>query len=215
MAARRRIPGFILAVVILLYFGVLSGCVMPEPELGAEQPAAPSATAPPESERDADAPPAASFDIPALTLVQLRDPLDEPEFYCLDVPGFGASVRLEADLMAHTCKPNNPADEIFTIDAAAERFQMPAYDLCMQAVAAEAGSPLRLAACEDTPLQRFRFGGDGTVRLAGTALCMTVADGTGQPAGGRSHLRRDLALRDCDPEDLIQAQWQMPGTTPR
>ena len=32
------------------------------------------------------------------TLIQLIDPLDEPEFYCVDVPGFGASLDLQSPL---------------------------------------------------------------------------------------------------------------------
>ena len=39
------------------------------------------------------------------TLLQLVDALDEPEYYCVDVPGFGRSLNLQSALMAHTCKP--------------------------------------------------------------------------------------------------------------
>ena len=39
------------------------------------------------------------------TLIQLVDALDEPEFYCVDVPGFGTSLNLRSALTAHTCKP--------------------------------------------------------------------------------------------------------------
>ena len=28
----------------------------------------------------------------------------DPDYYCLDVPGFGGSIRLDAPLQAHTCK---------------------------------------------------------------------------------------------------------------
>ena len=45
-------------------------------------------------------------------MIQLRDPLDEPEYYCVDVPGFGRSLNLEGALTAHTCKPNAD-DELF------------------------------------------------------------------------------------------------------
>ena len=49
------------------------------------------------------------------TLIRLADPLDEPEYYCIDVPGFGARLNLGAALMAHTCKPG-AADEIFAVN---------------------------------------------------------------------------------------------------
>ena len=42
----------------------------------------------------------------------LRDPLDEPEFYCVDVAGFGNNLNLNSPLQAHTCKPGAD-DELF------------------------------------------------------------------------------------------------------
>ena len=42
----------------------------------------------------------------------LRDPLDEPEFYCVDVAGFGSNLNLNSPLQAHTCKPGAD-DEVF------------------------------------------------------------------------------------------------------
>ena len=51
----------------------------------------------------------------AATLVQLVDELDEPEYYCVDVPGFGASLNLGSPLTAHTCKPGAD-DEMFAVD---------------------------------------------------------------------------------------------------
>ena len=69
----------------------------------------------------------------ANTLIQLRDPLDEPEYYCVDVPGFGRSLNLDGVLTAHTCKPNAD-DELFIIDhRQAGQLYMPAYDRCVQA----------------------------------------------------------------------------------
>ena len=37
-------------------------------------------------------------------LIRLQDPLDEPEYYCVDVPGAGSSLNLQGALQAHTCK---------------------------------------------------------------------------------------------------------------
>ena len=49
------------------------------------------------------------------TLIQLADALDEPQYYCIDVPGFGDRLNLGAALMAHTCKPG-AADEMFAVN---------------------------------------------------------------------------------------------------
>lgn len=76
----------------------------------------------------------------------LEDPLDEPEFYCVDVAGFGANLNLNGPLQAHICKP--------------------------------------------------------------------VAGGEGQPAGGRSHLRRDLLLAPCADVAPSLSRWVFPGLSP-
>ena len=67
------------------------------------------------------------------TLLQLIDPLDEPEFYCVDVPGFRDSLQTDRPLQAHTCKPGAD-DELFLFNRPADgQISMPAYDLCMEA----------------------------------------------------------------------------------
>lgn len=148
------------------------------------------------------------------TLVQLVDPLDEPEFYCLDVPGFGASLQLDSPLMTHTCKRNGPEDEIFSYDPASGRFHMPAYGLCMEADRPERGGQLGLVPCSDSPLQDFRIGDEGLIRLADTDLCLTMADGAGEPTGGPSHLRRGLSLESCTAPPTSLNRWRLPGTVP-
>ena len=83
---------------------------------------------------------------PSPTLIQLVDPLDEPEFYCVDVPGFRASLNLEGALTAHTCKPGAD-DELFTVGhPLAGNLYMPAYDRCVEADGATDGSELYLEA---------------------------------------------------------------------
>lgn len=148
------------------------------------------------------------------TLIQLVDPLDEPEFYCVDVPGFGSGLQLQAALIAHTCKPNGPADEIFAFAPDTGQFRMPAYDLCLEAARAEAGSQLFLKACADHPHQQFGMSTDGLIRLSATQLCLAVDAGAGTPTGGPSHLRRDLGLDLCPADGSSLTRWKMPGLVP-
>ena len=103
-------------------------------------------------------------------LVKLQDPLDEPELYCLDVPGFRDRVQLEAPLMAHTCKRRDAADELFTLDHPAE----------------------------------------GQLYMKAYGLCVAVAEGSGVPTGGPSHLRRDLKLEVCKGRSPSLSQWAWP-----
>lgn len=148
------------------------------------------------------------------TLIQLGDALDEPQYYCIDVPGFGARLNLDAALMAHTCKPG-AADEMFAVNQpAAGNLSMSAYDLCMQADSAEAAAQLHLEECGDTALQRFTYDSEGALALSGTELCIAVPPDAGQPTGGPSHLRRDLLLQPCDSVEPALSRWLFPGPSP-
>ena len=143
-------------------------------------------------------------------LVALVDPLDEPERYCLDVPGWGRRLNLDAPLMAHTCKPG-AADELFTPNHPGPgQLYMKAYDRCATAESSEPGSEIYLKSCDSSELQRFSFERNGRIRLADSDVCLTVADGKGTPTGGPSHLRRDLLLEPCSSADPVLSRWEIP-----
>jgi len=148
------------------------------------------------------------------TLIQLADPLDEPEYYCVDVPGFGARLDLGAALMAHTCKPGAD-DEMFAVNLPGSgNLSMPAYELCMAADSATGGAQLHLQECSDSALQRFAHQAGGMLVLFGTELCLAVAPEAGQPTGGPSHLRRDLSLQQCNATEMALKRWLFPGPAP-
>ena len=187
------------AAVVVLLFAAVSGAAQTTQDGGAE----------PEEP-------------PSPTLIQLVDPLDEPEFYCVDVPGFRASLNLEGALTAHTCKPAAD-DELFTVGhPLAGNLYMPAYDRCVEADGAADGAELYLKACADEPRQRFILTDDDQLRLdaaegsaAETAYCLAVEPGEGQPTGGPSHLRRDLLLTRCADADPGLTRWSFPGVRPQ
>ena len=145
-------------------------------------------------------------------LIELVDRLDEPEGYCVDVPGWGNRLNLNAALMAHTCKPG-AADELFVIDRpAAGQLYMPAYDRCVAAESDQAGAEVFLKPCDATPLQRFSFDGEGKIRLVKGKNCLAVDSRAGQPTGGPSHLRRDLRLESCDSVKASHSSWKLPAS---
>ena len=145
-------------------------------------------------------------------LIELVDPLDEPERYCVDVPGLGRRLDLNAALMAHTCKPG-AADELFTINQPADgQLYMRAYDRCATAESDQAGAELFLKPCDSSPLQRFTFASGGKIRLASGSVCLAVAGGVGQPTGGPSHLRRDLTLELCESVEASRSEWKLPDS---
>jgi len=143
--------------------------------------------------------------------IQLIDPLDEPQFYCVDVPGSGTGVRLNGPLQAHTCKPIVTAeDELFAFNhPGGGQIFMEAYGLCVEAADPFAGSTVLLEECSDSPDQRFTLEG-GIIKLDGGGqadLCLAIASGAGIPTGGPSHLRRDLTLENCATVEQSLSQW--------
>ena len=144
------------------------------------------------------------------TLIQLIDPLDEPEFYCVDVPGFRDSLRTDRPLQAHTCKPGAD-DELFLFNQpSAGQVSMPAYDLCMEAE----GDQVYTRPCSESAGQIFVYGSDGSLRTGDGEMCLTVAPGEGAPAGGRSHLWRELRLSSCAEVARNLSRWAAPGPDP-
>ncbi|HJO82752.1 MAG: RICIN domain-containing protein [SAR202 cluster bacterium] len=151
------------------------------------------------------------------SLVRLVDPLDEPEGYCLDIPGAGSGVQIDANFQAHTCKIDDLADETFTWDAGSGQMRMDEYDMCVEASSSDPGSVVYLARCSENPLQRFAHGADGAIRLTegdGRELCLAIALGEGIPTGGPSHLRRDVSFERCDDLESDQSTWTFPGLAP-
>lgn len=144
-------------------------------------------------------------------LIALVDLLDEPEGYCLDVPGWGNRLNLNAPLMAHTCKPG-AEDELFTRDhPSSGQLYMNAYGRCVAAASGTPGSQILLVNCEASALQRFSFDLNGQIRLDGSDVCITVAGGKGTPTRGPSHLRRDLSLTPCKSADPALSRWRLPA----
>ncbi len=149
-------------------------------------------------------------------LIRLKDDLDDPLGYCIDVRGFGSGIRLDADLQAHSCKTSAADDQAFAIldEPPAGGIVLVNYDVCLAVTEPESGASIMLSPCDDESVfRRFEWLDDGRVHLlverdaSSPKLCIGVADGTGEPAGGRNHLRRDLVLRDCAGTDLALITW--------
>ncbi len=211
LSLNRACHGFLLCLATLL----LAACQITIPALETPAPAAvedldsTSTEASPESTPEPEP--------PSPGLIQLLDPLDEPEYYCVDVPGFGRSLNLKGALTAHTCKPGAD-DEMFLWDSPASgQISMPAYDLCVEASGEEAGSTLQLAGCSDEALQQFRYDENGQILLGQKTedgeLCLIVGPEPGEPTGGPSHLRRTLTLETCSQVDQSRTLWTVGSPT--
>ena len=191
----------------------LTAAVATTPAPAANTPTRPAPTPTHESQPAALALPS---ETPTRFLIRLRDDLDDPLGYCIDVRGFGSGIRLDADLQAHSCKSTSADDQAFASigEPADGSIVLVDYDICLAVAEPEPGASIVLGQCDDSSVfQRFEWLPDGRLRLiaepsaSDPTLCLGVAGGSGEPAGGRNHLRRDLMLRDCAATDLALIAW--------
>ncbi|MEM7670455.1 MAG: ricin-type beta-trefoil lectin domain protein [Pseudomonadota bacterium] len=154
--------------------------------------------------------------------------LDEPDGYCLDVPGPAGSELLEVPLVAHTCHPDPYADQVFRFNQNGSgeiRWTTEVHDLCFTPDAIEAGSRLHLRTCGEHPAQDFEYTEGQELKLTEADLCIHVErrgagprqpPGKGQDAYGRglsvnaqyTHLMRFLELRTCGDGDASMFRWK-------
>src|SRR6187549_427998 len=90
-------------------------------------------------------------------LLRTAQPLDEARGYCLDISGFGATLRLDDPLQAHTCKYGGPLDDQRFEAVANAAIKASGYDRCLTAMALEPGARLALRACAPSAAQRWTF----------------------------------------------------------
>ncbi len=180
----------------------------------AAAPATAGDAAPTPSERATATPPTGLAEAGARTgLIQLRDPLDEPRSraLCIDVPGFGAGLRLDAPMQLHTCKGGTD-DETFVADQPSPgQVHLVAFDRCL-AAAPVPGSAVLVEPCRDVAEQLFVYSEQGHLHPAqAPELCVSAASGRSQSAGGPEYVRRDLLLQRCDEVDSSLVSWRVPG----
>ena len=126
--------------------------------------------------------------------------LDEPRGYCLDIPGAGPTLNLDAPLQAHTCKERASVDDqLFEITAE----QIRTHERCLTAETLEAGASLVLRGCSDSRQQRWRFVDGHVTSAARRELCVSLAAARGEPWGTPRlitpvYRRQALTLAACE-----------------
>lgn len=143
-------------------------------------------------------------------LIVLVDPLDEPEFFCFDLAGWGQRLQLDDPLQAHTCKTRNADDQLFHFEDS--RLKVSTQNLCVQVAGSTgktlAGSAVLARPCvDDNPLQDLSFGDDGKVYVGDTDFCIGVG-AVSEAAGGPSHLWRTLKVAVCESHDDNLLTWK-------
>jgi triacylglycerol lipase len=135
-------------------------------------------------------------------MLRAVDSLDEPRGYCMDISGTGPTLDLEAPLQAHTCKGLEPIDDQL-FEAGGQQIRASEHGRCLAVEALELGAPLRVLACSDSRLQRWRFT-DGRLSPASRPdLCVALASARGEPWGtprlvSPAYRRQAIALDKCD-----------------
>ncbi|MCB1813802.1 MAG: RICIN domain-containing protein, partial [Candidatus Competibacteraceae bacterium] len=140
-------------------------------------------------------------------MIKLADPLDEPEFYCLDVTGWGDHLKIDDPVQVHTCKPDSP-DQEFVVEGST--LKMPEYNRCLTVSAsgdkAQPGTALMVRECDGRVMQNFRILSSGQIMLNNSNLCL-AAGSTSLEASGPSHLWRVASLQPCETTDKKFITW--------
>ncbi len=146
------------------------------------------------------------------TYVRAALPLDEPRHLCIDLPGHGDMIDLEAAFTVHTCKDGlwNLDQRIAWTDDGAG-LEMPQYSKCLAAAGTNPGAAIVLKDCGD-PMAGWTSENARLKLASDTSLCMTIADTKSEltPGGKRFPQRyraRAVSLESCSDDALERQLW--------
>lgn len=132
------------------------------------------------------------------------DQLDEYRGYCLDIKGYKLKAKTQNGLQAHTCysyQGEIAVDQSFdSHKLTRNKFFLPAFNVCMEAVSISLSTPIRLNKCNNSKLQEFRLDKKGRIHpVSYNGLCLTIDQGPSEKGGGGSpvHLKKNLTLETC------------------
>lgn len=142
--------------------------------------------------------------------VRLIAPLDEPEFYCLDLAGWGDHLQLDDPLQTHTCKVKGGGDQMFYFED--NRLKVAGFDRCVQVAGSSGvtlmGSSVLARACSDSPLQELSMDEDGYIHIGESRYCLG-AGSESTKASGPSHMWRTLVAVHCSTTPPNRVAWQV------
>ncbi len=141
----------------------------------------------------------------------LKDALDAPKRYCLDLEGYAFTTDTSAPVIVHSCKEGFFKDGTWMVDYPQPgQIYLPEYELCVAAGSLQEGANVILQSCSDAPLQQLVFRDDGKVEVKSDSpekFCLAVGE-TSRPTG--NNLRRDTRVASCDETDELYTQWILP-----
>jgi len=138
--------------------------------------------------------------------------LADPRGYCLDIPGFGSRMQLDAPIYTHSCKyslPGFDVDEIFAYTDG--KLEFVNYDRCLAAKDVGAGAEVFALRCDAA--HAWQIDAQGRVSpVSATELCLTLAAervfvnsgiGTVPP-----YSSRPVSLEPCAQETAYRQRWR-------
>ena len=140
------------------------------------------------------------------------DELEDPRGYCLDIPGFGPTMQIDAPTYTHSCKyslPGFDVDELLLHDDGKLRFVN--FDRCLAADPVGVGDNVYTVACNQAHAWRVHDGGRVTPASA-MDLCLTLSAsrtfvrtgfGTVPPYSSRA-----VTLESCTVEAAFRQHWR-------
>ena len=145
--------------------------------------------------------------------VYLLNNLNDTRGFCIDMTGYKTSADVNKALQTHSCysyQGSVSVDQGFDVSKISNgEFNLPFFNVCMEAESAESSSGLILRGCDKSPKQQFVFEDDGKIKpINDLSLCLT-ASGDYREGGGGSpvHLIRDLSLLACDVSFFTRQNW--------
>ena len=143
--------------------------------------------------------------------------LEDPRGYCLDIPGFGPRMQLDAPITTHTCKyslPGFDVDEIF--EHTDGKLRLVNYDRCLAGSATDtAGAAVNSIDCGDA--HPWQVHDDGRVTPADNAnLCLTLSAErefvNSSIATVPPYSSRDVSLEPCTAAGSYRQRWRWSET---
>jgi cytochrome c553 len=141
----------------------------------------------------------------------LKDALDAPKRYCLDLEGYAFTTDTSAPVIVHSCKEGLFKDGTWMVDyPQAGQIYLPEYKLCAAAESIAEGANVVLQDCSDALVQKFVFRDDGKVEVTSDSsekFCLGVGE-TSRPTG--NNLRRQTRMTSCNATNEQLTQWILP-----
>ena len=146
--------------------------------------------------------------------VYLLNNLNDTRGFCIDMTGYKTNADVNKALQAHSCysyQGSVSVDQGFDVSKISNgEFNLPFFNVCMEAESAESSSGLILRGCDKNPKQQFVFEDDGKIKQVNDlSLCLTTSADYGWYGGGYKpiYIVRDLFMSACNPAFSERQSW--------